>query len=98
MPAPGDRMAYQTALHVCVPAETPEVLKAILTWAHNALRNSGVAFFNLGLDVVDPLSIALDGFFAQPTDVNAYLGTRGTEPLDMESYRRQPLHYEIALV
>jgi hypothetical protein len=47
--------------------------------------------------VGDPLSAALRGFFAQPTDVHAYvstaLGDYDGPPLD-----DRPLHYEIALV
>jgi hypothetical protein len=36
--------------------------------------------------------------FGQPTDIHAYVSTRGTVPLDLEMLRSRPLHYEIALV
>jgi hypothetical protein len=47
--------------------------------------------------VRDPLSAALDGLLAQPTDVNAYVMTtrRGVFP---ELLDTRPLHYEIGLV
>ena len=91
-------MKYQTAVHVCVPAETPEVLRSLLICAHNRLRATGNAFFNIGLDVVDPLTVAIEGLFSQPTDIGAYASTRGTVPLDLDMLRGRPLHYEIALV
>jgi hypothetical protein len=95
---PGEEMKYQTAVHVCVPGETPEVLRSLLVAAHNQLRNTGCAFFNIGLDVVDPLSVAVKGLFAQATDIHAYVTTRGSQPLDVNALRNRPLHYEIALV
>lgn len=95
---PGEEMKYQTAVHVCVPADSPEILHSLLVAAHNQLRNTGCAFFNVGLDVVDPLSVATEGLFSQPTDVHAYVSTRGTVPLDLRMLRSRPLHYEIALV
>jgi ribosomal protein S18 acetylase RimI-like enzyme len=97
LPATGSPLRCATILHTCVPSDCPEVLHALLIDAHNDLRHSGYSFMNLGLDVRDPLSPALNGLFAQPTDVHAYvLAARsgvGPEPLDM-----RPLHYEIALV
>jgi hypothetical protein len=95
---PGDEMRYRTAVHVCVPSEAPEVLRSLLIAAHNQLRNTGCAFFNVGLDVVDPLSVATKGLFGQPTDIHAYVSTRGAVPLDLDMLRSRPLHYEIALV
>jgi hypothetical protein len=95
---PGEEMKYQTVVHVCVPSDSPEVLHSLLVAGHNQLRNTGCAFFNVGLDVVDPLSAATKGLFGQPTDIHAYVSTRGTQPLDLEMLRSRPLHYEIALV
>lgn len=96
--APGEEMRYKTAVHVCVPGETPEVLQSLLVAAHNQLRNTGCAFFNVGLDVVDPLSVATKGLFGQGTDIRAYVSTRGSAPLDLGSLRGRPLHHEIAFV
>ena len=97
MPAAGEALSCVTIAHICVSGERPEVLRALLTSAHNELRHTGISFINVGLDKRDPLSQAVDGFFAQPTDVNAYItksrfGVR-SEPLD-----EAPIHYEIALV
>jgi hypothetical protein len=97
MPAPGKPLRCATMLHVCVPADRPEVLRALLVDAHNDLRHSDCSFVNIGLDVTDPLSSALGGLFAQPTDVNAYVMAQrsGVAP---ELLDGRPLHYEIALV
>ncbi len=97
LPAPGAPLRCATALHLCVPGDRPEVLRALLIDAHNDLRHSGYSFINVGLDVRDPLSRGVDGLFAQPTDVNAYvLATR--RGVDPETLDERPLHYEIALV
>lgn len=97
LPAPGAPLSCATLLHVCVPGDRPDALRALLVDAHNELRHSGVSFMNIGLDVRDPLANALGGLFAQPTDVNAYvLALRaGLAPEVMDG---RPLHYEIALV
>lgn len=97
LPAHGSPLRCATMLHVCVPGDRPDVLRALLVDAHNELRHSGCSFVNLGLDVRDPLSHALAGLFAQPTDVNVYLLAlrSGVAP---EVLDRRPLHYEIALV
>jgi hypothetical protein len=97
LPAPGAPLSCATLLHVCVPGDRPDVLRALVVDAHNELRHSGVSFMNIGLDVKDPLANALRGLFAQPTDVNAYvLAMRsGLAPEVMDG---RPLHYEIALV
>jgi len=97
LPAPGAPLSCVTLLHVCVPGDRPDVLRALVIDAHNELRHSGVSFMNVGLDVKDPLANALGGLFAQPTDVNAYvLAMRsGVAPEVMDD---RPLHYEIALV
>lgn len=97
MPGPGAPLRCATMLHVCVPGDRPEVLRALLIDAHNDLRHSDCSFVNIGLDVHDPLSLALSGLFAQPTDVNAYVMSvrAGVAP---EALDGLPLHYEIALV
>ena len=75
MPDTGQALSCVTIAHICVPGDRPEVLRALLASAHNELRHAGVSFMNIGLDTRDPLSSATDGFFAQPTDVNAYVTT-----------------------
>jgi ribosomal protein S18 acetylase RimI-like enzyme len=97
LPPPGAPLSCVSVVHACVPVDRPEVLRALLVDAHNELRHSGVSFMNIGLDVKDPLANALSGFFAQPTDVNAYvLAMREGVPPEVMDGR--PLHYEIALV
>ena len=72
-------------------------MRALLTSAHNELRRTGISFLNVGLDKRDPLSSAIDGFFAQPTDVNAYV-TKSRFGIPSEPLDEAPVHYEIALV
>jgi ribosomal protein S18 acetylase RimI-like enzyme len=97
LPAAGEPLRYRNAVHVCVPGETPGVLRALLRSTHAELRASRYAFAAIGLDARDPLCAALGGLFAQPTDVNAYVCTTrgGYSP---EALADRPLHYEIALV
>lgn len=97
MPATGQALSCITIAHVCVPGDRPEVMRALLTSAHNELRRTGISFINVGLDKRDPLSPAIDGFFAQPTDVNAYV-TKSRFGTPSESLDERPIHYEIALV
>lgn len=97
LPGAGYPLRCVTVAHVCVPGERPEVLRALVVSAHNELRHRRYSFMNVGLDLRDPLSPAMDGLLAQPTDVNAYVAASraGVAP---EALREGPLHYEIALV
>jgi ribosomal protein S18 acetylase RimI-like enzyme len=97
MPPTGSPLNCVSIAHICVPADTPQVLRALVISAYNEVRGSGCSFMNLGLDRLDPLAAAMDGLFAQPTDVNAYIVTTrsGVVP---EYLDERPLHYEIALV
>jgi hypothetical protein len=97
MPETGRALSCVTIAHICVPGDRPEVMRALLASAHNELRRTGISFINVGLDTRDPLSSAMDGFFAQPTDVNAYL-TKSRFGIPSESLDEGPIHYEIALV
>ena len=96
LPRPGGPLDYVTALHICVPADEPAVLRALLDGAYAELRGR-YAFLNVGLDSVDPLAGALAGLLAQPTDVHAYVTTPGGEWREGPLQDR-PLHYEISLV
>lgn len=90
-------LRYRTAIHVCVPPEHPTILRALVRRSHAELRAERYAFATIGIDVRDPLSSALDGLFAQPTDVNAYVCTPGGAYTGA-SLADRPLHYEIGLV
>ncbi|HUF28037.1 MAG TPA: hypothetical protein VMM18_13770 [Gemmatimonadaceae bacterium] len=97
LPGPGKPLRYATALHACVPEGRADVLRALVLAAYEAHREEHYAFLTVGLDAWDPLSAALGGLLAQPTDVGAYVSSaRGAydgPPLDS-----RPLHFEIALV
>jgi hypothetical protein len=97
MPGKGHALNCVTIAQVCVPGERPEVLRALLTSTHNDLRRTGISFMNVGLDTRDPLSSALEGFFPQPTDVNACV-TKSRSGVPCEPLDEAPIHYEIALV
>ena len=97
LPDVGELLRYCTALNVCVPGEAPEVLRALVRSSSSELRDAGYAFATIGLDVRDPLCAALNGLFAQPTDVNAFVYTTSGDYAG-RSLADRPLHYEIALV
>lgn len=97
LPSVGEPLRYRTALHVCVPAGRPDVLRALVRASSAELRAQGYAFATIGLDVTDPLCRAMAGLAAQPTDVNAYVVTPGGRYAGPPLSDR-PLHYELALV
>jgi GNAT superfamily N-acetyltransferase len=97
LPEAGELLRYCTAYNVCVPGEAPEVLRALVRSSYAELRDAGYAFATIGLDVRDPLCAALNGLFAQPTDVNAFIYTTSGDYAG-PSLADRPLHYEIALV
>ena len=97
LPPAGGSLRYVTAVHVCVPGDRPDVLRALLLHAYGELRGTGYSFLTIGLDVRDPLTKALSGLLAQPTDIWACAATSdggftGTGLTD------RPVHHEIALV
>ncbi len=97
LPDVGDELRWLTVAGICVPENAPGVLRALLLGVYRAMRTRGYTCLNVGLDVRDPLSVALEGLMAQPTDIYAYITTPGgayTGP----SLRTLPLHHEIALV
>jgi hypothetical protein len=72
------------------------VLRALVVDAYNNLRGSGYSFFSVGLDVTDPLSKALSGLLAQPTDI--WAGVATLDGAGGPSLDGRPVHHEIALV
>ena len=97
LPAPGAALPSLAALHLCVAADEPAVLRALLLHAYAMRRGGEHVFLTLGLDRRDPLAAALRGLLAQPTVVHAYATTPAGRwsgaPLD-----GRPLHFETALV
>jgi len=75
LPDAGAQLKYCTAFHVCVPGDSPSVLRALVRSSYSELRAARYAFATIGLDARDPLCAALGGLFAQPTDVHAYVCT-----------------------
>jgi ribosomal protein S18 acetylase RimI-like enzyme len=96
LPAVGAALRHLTAVHVCVPGDEPQVLRALLLHAYAAARRGGYAFFTIGLDVRDPLTAALRGLLAQPTDIHAYV-TAPSGRYRGSDFGEFPFHYEIAL-
>jgi S-adenosylmethionine-diacylglycerol 3-amino-3-carboxypropyl transferase len=97
LPPTGGEIRSLNAVHVCVPGSSPAVLRALLVHAYNELRGQGYSFFTVGLDVRDPLTSALSGLLAQPTDVWACVATAGG-PYSGPDLAARPTHHEIALV
>lgn len=97
LPRPGGALRYLTAVHVCVPSDTPGVLRSLVLHAYNELRGQGYSFLTLGLDVRDPLAAALSRLLAQPTDIWACMGTM-SGPYAGPDLTSRPVHAEIALV
>ena len=97
LPRAGDALASLATVHMCVPAEDPSVLRALLLRAYAMYRRSGNVVLTVTLDRRDPLSGALVGLFAQPTLVGAYVTTPSgcyTGP----ALDERPMHFESALV
>jgi hypothetical protein len=97
LPAAGQPLRHMAAFHLAVPADRPDVLRALTLAAQQALAGQGHAFLTFGLDRRDPLAAGLRGLWAQPTNISACV----TSPAG--AYRGQPLadrplHFEIALV
>lgn len=96
-PEIGEPLHHASAVHLCVPPERVDVLRALVVAAYNRWRGSGCVFMNVALDSRDPLIGALRGLLATPTAIHAYAtmprGSWSGPPLD-----DRPLHFETALV
>ena len=97
LPEAGELLRYCTAFNICVPADSTEVLRALVRSSYAELRDARYAFATVGLDVRDPLCAALSELFAQPTDVNAFICSPSGD-YSGPSLADRPLHDEIALV
>jgi GNAT superfamily N-acetyltransferase len=88
LPPPGGAMRYRTVVNLC--ADSPQTLRTLLLQACERLRGE-YSFLTVGLDTRDPLSRALHGLQAQPTDVDLLvLGGPDSDGC--------PVHFEIATV
>jgi S-adenosylmethionine-diacylglycerol 3-amino-3-carboxypropyl transferase len=97
LPRTGEPLRSLSAFHLCVPAESPGVLRSLVLHAIAHRCRQGYSFLSIGLDVRDPLRVALRGLLAQPTDVHAYV-SRPYAALDEPALSERPLHFETALV
>jgi GNAT superfamily N-acetyltransferase len=88
LPPPGGTLSYRTVVHPCAP--DPATFRTLLLHAYHRLRGR-YSLITTGLDTRDPLTRALAGLRAQPTDVHL-LVLGGPPP------GRAPVHVEIATV
>src|SRR5258706_8388593 len=70
MPRPGSPLNCVSIAHICVPADKPRVLLALIISGYNEQRGSGCSFMNVGLDPRGPLSWAPGCPFASPPEVH----------------------------
>ena len=96
-PAIGEPLHYASAVHLCVPQDRLDVLRALLVAACNRLRGSGCVFMSVALDARDPLIGALGGLLATPTAIHAY-ATMPSGSWRGPALDDRPLHFETALV
>jgi hypothetical protein len=90
LPPPGGELRYRTVVTPC--ASDADTLRTLLRHACARLRGE-CSFLTIGLDTRDPLTRALAGLFAPPTDVTVFV--RGGAPAPRDAH---PLHFEIATV
>jgi hypothetical protein len=99
MPPPGigEPLHYASAVHLCVPADRADVLRALVLAAYERLRGSDRVFMNVALDARETLSTALRGLLAAPTVIHAY-ATMPRGEWAGPSLDDRPFHFETALV
>jgi ribosomal protein S18 acetylase RimI-like enzyme len=94
-PRVGERVGSARAVHTCVPAGRPDVLRALL--AEGARRRApDCRWLKIALDVRDPLARALDGLGTRVAAFDAHVTTPmgGYHGLPLDD---RPLHFEAAL-
>lgn len=95
LPPPGGELRYRSVVNLCVPDAA--TLRVLLMHAYDRLQGSGDSFFTIGLDAGDPLTAALKGLFAQPTDASVLIDhVRDQGPA--APFDGRPLHFEIATI
>jgi hypothetical protein len=95
LPAAGGVLRSLQAFNVC--AESPDALRAAVGEALRRHAGRDHAVLMVGLDVRDPLTAALKGLWARPTDVEALVAVAGRLG-GCPFLDGRPLHYETALV
>jgi len=95
LPGPGGALRVLQAFNV--GATSAAALRAVVVEALHRYAGRGYALLMMGLDRTDPLTAALAGLWAQPTEVDAFVAVPGRLG-GCRSLDGRPLHYETALV
>jgi hypothetical protein len=96
-PPIGQPLHYASAVHLCVPMDRADVLRALALAAYDRLHGTGRVFMNVALDTREPLLTALHGLLATPTVIHAY-ATMASGAWTGAALDDRPLHFETALV
>ena len=96
-PEIGAPLHYASAIHLCVPADRPDVLRALVLAAYDRMRASDRVFMNVALDSRESLAPAFRGLLATPTAIHAYATMPRGEWVG-PALDDRPLHFETALV
>ena len=96
-PPIGQPLHYASAVHLCVPMDRADVLRALVLAAYDRLHGTGRVFMNVALDAREPLLTALRGLLATPTVIHAY-ATMASGTWTGAALDDRPLHFETALV
>jgi predicted N-acetyltransferase YhbS len=95
VPGVGDVVDCAVIVHVCVPADRPDVLRAVLRYAAG-LRPTGSSWLRIALDPRDGLADAVAGLRTHVSSFGAYVATPTgayAEPM----LKDRPVHFEAAL-
>ena len=96
-PEIGAPLHHASAIHLCVPVDRADILRALVLAAYDRMRGSDRVFLNVALAARESITTALRGMLAAPTAIHAYAtmprGAWDGSPLDDRS-----LHFETALV
>jgi GNAT superfamily N-acetyltransferase len=96
-PAIGEPLHHASAVHLCVPLDRADVLRALVLAAYDHMRGEERVFVSVALDTRERIIVALDGLLAAPTDIHAYV-TMPSGEWAGAALDDRPLHFETALV
>ena len=69
LPLPGERLPFRGVVNMCVPADAPNVLAALLCRGLDQAREEGALFVGLALDATDPLNAVADRFWTTRSEL-----------------------------
>jgi GNAT superfamily N-acetyltransferase len=96
-PPIGQPLHYANAVHLCVPPDRADAMRALMLAAYDRLHGTKRVFMNVTLDAREPLVAALRGLLATPTEIHAYT-TTASGSWTGAALDDRPLHFETALV